>query len=215
MLHMYVTIVIYVVKLFFHFDYHRVSYQNAFAGDDLDDGFQFTSKPEIHLATDFVDTGRFTADFANLINPELAIVYGPFSLQTEYTFADINHKRSTIGSNDFTGFYVYGSYFLTGEHRKYERKNGALGRVKPNKNFYWGRGMGAIELTGRYSKLDLSDRTIDGGKLDDITLGVNWYLNPDTRVMLNYVRAKAVLSNIGDTRDGNANLLAMRFQIDF
>ncbi len=196
------------------------SHQNAFAADDPDDpfldtGFQFASKPEIHLATDFVDTGRFTADFANLINPELAIVYGPFSLQTEYTFAGINRKRSAIGSNDFTGFYVYGSYFLTGEHRKYETKNGAFGRVKPNKNFYWGKGMGAIELTARYSKLDLSDRDIDGGKLDDVTLGINWYLNPNTRVMLNYVRAKADLSNIGDTKDGYADLLSMRFQVDF
>ncbi len=215
MLHMYVTIVIYVVKLFFHFDYHRASHQNAFAGDDLDNGFQFESKPEIHLTTDFVDTGRFTADFANLIKPELAIVYGPFSLQTEYTFADINHKRSTIGSNDFTGFYVYGSYFLTGEHRKYETKNDAFGRVKTNKYFYCGKGMGAIELTARYSELDLSDEAVNAGRLDTTTLGVKWYLNPNTRVMLNYVSAKADLSNIGDTRDGNANLLAMRFQIDF
>ena len=196
------------------------SHQNAFATDDptdpgLDTGFQFASKPEIHLASDFVDTGRFTADFANLINPELAIVYGSFSLQTEYTFADINRKRSTIGSNDFTGFYVYGSYFLTGEYRKFETKNGAFGRVKPNKNYYWGKGMGALELTARYSKLDLSDRDIDGGNLDDITLGVNWYLNPNTRVTLNYVHADTDLSNVGDTKDGNADLVAMRFYIDF
>jgi phosphate-selective porin OprO/OprP len=139
---MYVTIVIYVVKLFFHFDYHRASHQNAFAGDDLDNGFQFESKPEIHLATDFLDTGRFTADFANLINPEMAIVYGPFSLQTEYTFADINHKRSTIGSNDFTGFYVYGSYFITGENRSYKTTNGTFSRVKPKSNFKWGKRYG-------------------------------------------------------------------------
>ncbi len=75
--------------------------------------------------------------------------------------------------------------------------------------------MCAIELTARYSELDLSDEAVNAGRLDTTTLGVNWYLNPNTRVMLNYVRAKADLSNIGDTRDGNADLLAMRFQIDF
>ena len=187
------------------------AYKNAFENE-----FSFDSHPEIRLADDFVDTGSFKADLANLINPELAIVYGPFSLQTEYTFADINRKRSTTGSNVFTGFYVYGSYFLTGEHRKYETKKGAFGRVKPNKNFNWGKGMGALELTARYSELDLSDRDIDGGKLDDVTLGINWYLNPNTRVMLNYVRAKVdrLVSSVR-LDDAKADLLSMRFQIDF
>ncbi len=191
------------------------THQNAFADDTLENGFQYASSPEIHLTSDFVDTGRFTADSANLYNPELAIVYGPLSLQTEYTFTDINLKRSTTGSADFTGFYVYGSYFLTGEHRKYETKKGTFSRVKPRNNFYWGEGMGAIELTARYSRLDLSDRTIDGGKLDDITLGINWYLNPNTRIMLNYVHADVDQTNIGNIKDGNADLAAMRFQIDF
>jgi phosphate-selective porin OprO/OprP len=187
------------------------AYKNAFENE-----FSFDSHPEIRLADDFVDTGSFKADLANLINPELAIVYGPFSLQTEYTFADINRKRSTTGSNVFTGFYVYGSYFLTGEHRKYETKKGAFGRVIPNKNFYWGKGMGAIELTARYSELDLSDRDIDGGRLQDLTLGINWYLNPNTRVMLNYVRANVdrLVSSVR-LDDANADLLSMRFQIDF
>lgn len=192
------------------------SHQNAFADDTLENGFQYASTPEIHLASDFVDTGRFTADFANLYNPELAIVYGPFSLQTEYTFTDINRKRTTIGSTDFTGFYAYGSYFLTGENRKYNTKEGTFSRVKPNKNFLWGKGMGAIELTARYAKLDLSDsRSIDGGRLNDITVGLNWYLNPNTRIMLNYVHADANLTNISNTKDGKADLAAMRFQIDF
>jgi phosphate-selective porin OprO/OprP len=47
--------------------------------------------------------------------------------------------------------------------------------------------MGAIELTARYSELDLSDEAVNAGRLDTTTLGVNWYLNPNTRVMLNYV----------------------------
>lgn len=182
------------------------SYRNAFQNT-----FSFASPPEINLADDFVDTGEFAAEFAHLFNPELAIVYGPFSLQSEYTFTNIELDRGTPGSNpDFTGFYVSGSYFLTGEHKEYDTETGELGRVKPNNNFYMGKGMGAIELTARYSELDLSDKSVDGGQLGDATLGINWYLNPNTRVMLNYVHA-----DVSSFKDGNADLAAMRFQIDF
>jgi phosphate-selective porin OprO/OprP len=186
------------------------SYQNAF-----NNAIEYSSTPEMHMADSFVDTGSFTADSANLFNPELAFVYGPFSLQTEYTFADVNIKRSVNSDPEFSGAYVYGSYFLTGEHRKYSTKSGTFSRVKPKNNFYWGKGIGAIELTARYSHLDLDDEAIRGGKLDDITAGINWYLNPNTRIMLNYVHAHADILNAGVNRDGNTDLAAMRFQIDF
>ena len=186
------------------------SHQNAF-----DNTISFDSTPETHMTDDFVDTGSFTAHSSDRFNPELAVVYGPFSLQTEYTFVDVNLKRSMDSDPEFSGLYVYGSYFLTGEHRKYSTKSGTFSRVKPKNNFYWGEGIGAIELTARYSHLDLDDESIRGGKLNDITAGINWYLNPNTRIMLNYVHAHADILNTGVNRDGNANLAAMRFQIDF
>ena len=104
------------------------------------------------------------------------------------------------------------SYFLTGEHRKYSVKDGEFSRVKPIQNFDMHGGWGAIELTARYSELDLSDDVIDGGRLQDATLGVNWYLNPNTRIMANYVFADA---DIGGTSGGDADLFGMRFQVDF
>ena len=162
----------------------------------------------------FVDTGSFAAEDSNRFNPELAIVYGPFSLQTEYTFVDVDLKRSMDSDPEFSGFYVSGSYFLTGEHRKYSTKKGTFSRVKPENNYYWGKGLGAIELTARYSELDLSDEGIDGGRLQDATFGINWYLNPNTRVMLNYVRANLDRTDL-DIDNENADLLGLRFQIDF
>jgi phosphate-selective porin OprO/OprP len=169
----------------------------------------------MHMADRFVDTGSFTAHSSDRFNPELAVVYGPFSLQTEYTFVDVNLKRSMDSDPEFSGAYIYGSYFLTGEYRKYSTKSGTFSRVKPKNNFSWGKGIGAIELTARYSHLDLNDEAIRGGKLDDITLGINWYLNPNTRIMLNYVHADVDQANTGNINDGNADLASMRFQIDF
>ncbi len=194
------------------------SHQNAFADDAQETGFRFSSKPEINLANVLVDTGRFTADSSNLYNPELSVVYGPFSFQAEYTFADINLKGDTQPDPHFTGFYAYGSYFLTGEHRVYKREKAVFRSITPKNNFKWGRGQGkgAIELAARYSELDLSNQDINGGRMQDTTLGVNWYLNPNTRVTMNYVHAN-VDRLVGTTRldDESADMVAMRFYIDF
>ena len=78
-----------------------------------------------------VDTGDIPADDADLINPEVALVYGPFSLQGEYFYATLDNDEDF----DFSGFYAFASYFLTGESRKYSASKGYFGRVKPKENF--------------------------------------------------------------------------------
>jgi phosphate-selective porin OprO/OprP len=42
------------------------------------------------------------------------------------------------------------------------------------------------ELSTRWSSIDLQDRTVDGGKLDILSFGVNWWLTPVFNVNLNY-----------------------------
>ena len=191
------------------------SAQNAF-----ENNIRYRQKPEMHMADRFVDTGNFAdagneAEWITLFNPEFAVVYGPFSFQTEYTFANIDLKDDTASSDpSYTSWYAYGSYFLTGEHRKYKNKTGAFNRIKPIHNFDWHGGWGAIELKARYSEIDLNDEEVNGGRLADITLGVNWYLNPNTRVMFDYVHADVDRRDLG-LEDGEADLFATRFQIDF
>ena len=41
----------------------------------------------------------------------------------------------------------------------------------------------------RYNDIDLEDASVNGGELDNITVGVNWYLNTNARVMVNYFMA--------------------------
>ncbi len=186
------------------------NYQNAF-----ENKLEFDTEAETDFTEKFVSTGEFTDDYAHLYNLELALVFGSFSFQTEYTFVDVNTTGSISGQDpDFTGFYVYGSYFLTGENRRYDKKDGEFSRIRPNNNFIWGEGLGAIELAARYSEIDLSDNNIEGGRLNDVTLGLNWYLNPNTRVMLNYVHADLDLSNT-NIKNANADIASIRFQIDF
>ncbi|MFQ5739244.1 MAG: porin [Acidobacteriota bacterium] len=163
-------------------------------------------RPEAHLAPNFVDTGLIAARSQDLLGFEAALVRGPFSLQGEITESFV----SAIGRADprFSGFYVEGSYFLTGEHRVYDRSEGAFGRVRPHSNFLQHQGRGAWQLAARFSRLDLSDAGIEGGEVNNFTFGVNWHLNPNTRVMWNYV--------FSDPEGlGEANIAQTRFQIDF
>lgn len=162
------------------------SYRNT-----SDDDLRVRQRPEAHLPGRFVDTFDQVGavDDSALFGVEAALVYGPFSAQTEYTWQSLNRVSGEDVS--FQGFYIYGSYFITGEHRPYKTGAGAFDKVKPKKNFQISKntGPGAWEIALRYSHLDLDDEDVRGGKEDNITAGVNWYLNPNMRIMLNYIHA--------------------------
>lgn len=163
----------------------------------------------------FISTGTLPTNFYNVLGTELLWVEGPFSLQSETMVNFVNlvgNDRETLW-----GSYVQVGYFLTGEHRPYDRKNGAIDRVQPFTNFgFCSRcgtpGCGAWELAGRFSYLDLNDRSIQGGDLTDYTLGVNWYWNAYTKMVFNYVHA---VSDVAALPKSHTNMFGMRAQIDF
>ena len=153
--------------------------------------------------------GDARADNVNLYDLEAALVWGPLSLQGEYM---INDVETTFGGDlSFDSWYAQASYFVTGESRTYKNSNGVFDRIRPKRNFEWGKGLGAIELAARYSSLDLDDGGVRGGEEDNITLGINWYLNPNTRFMINYIMADIE----HDLYSGDINIFQTRFQIDF
>ena len=58
-----------------------------------------------------------------MFGAELAGSYGPAHFSAEYMHASVDglgYDHDTL-----EGFYVYGGYFLTGEHRPYDDKKGA------------------------------------------------------------------------------------------
>ena len=163
-------------------------------GNPNGNSLRYRARPSAHLLPRFVDTGKFTATSTDTLGAEFAVVSGPLSVQSE-----------------FTSFYVQTSLFLTGEHRIYKSSAGAFDRVKPYRSFMPGdgAGKGAWEVAVRYARINLNDSFIQGGELRDFTLGLNWYLNPNTRFMWNYGLAERV--GIG----GIASLIQTRFQVDF
>lgn len=185
--------------------------------DPAGDSSRFRARPEAHLSRfRYVDTGVFDVDEDFRWGLEAALVYGPFSVQGEYITASLDTPSGTgVRDPDFNGWYAMASWFATGERRPY--KGGTFARVKPKNNFNpWADGgWGAVELALRYSSLDLDDGGILGGDEDNFTAAVNWYLNPNTRMMLNYVHADVDYTNGGESSNGDLDILQARFQIDF
>lgn len=161
-------------------------------------GLRLRHGPEVDLAEDLVDTGRFAADRVWLAGIEAALVQGPWSLQAEAATSRVaTPDRGTLG---FTAWSVETSWFATGEHRLYNRGRGRFLGVVP------GRPWGALQLAARVSALDLDDGGIAGGRLETLTVGVNWVIAWNLRVMLHQVFADSTL-------EGREQVLVLRLQI--
>jgi phosphate-selective porin OprO/OprP len=178
----------------------------AYSYRNPDETLRYRARPETPMTDRFVDTGAIASDRANLLGLEAAWVAGPVSLQTEYVRADTD--RTGVSDVDFSAYYAQASYFLTGERRPYSTSSGTFGLVKPKRNFRFGGGPGAWELKARYSNIDLNDKDIRGGELDNLSAGVNWYLNPNMRIMWDYIR-----TDVDDV--GQADILLMRLHAFF
>jgi len=183
---------------------------------------RFDERPESHV-THFklVDTGTI-ANVDNFISYGLegAAVYGPVSVQGEYIRTDVNFQNGGTNEPNFNGYYVYASWFMTGESRPYSVKKGSFGRVHPHHNF-GPDGWGALEVAARFSQLDLEDTGFPGGKEQDVTVGVNWYPHKHVRFMFNWVYVSVDRSPLRATNplmalnNFSPNVFQARAQVDF
>ena len=194
-------------------------------------GERFGARPELRADEDgfVVDTGRIGhIDSYHYTALELAGVYGRWSFQGELQRLGIDRDQGPDGAAypdlTFNGYYVLGSYFLTGESRNYYQRLGSFWRVSPHREFDpWGSGgWGAFEIAARVSHIDLDDEVDDfaggarGGVSDNVSLALNWYFNPYVRLSLNYVHAKVDnLDEHGMQEGGTVNGVGMRLRWEF
>jgi phosphate-selective porin OprO/OprP len=168
-------------------------------------------------------------DDQTMIVPEFAMNWGPWTVQSEY-FAVWVHDAvfpavGGVGQGTpfFQSAYVQVLYFLTGEHTPYSKKGGsgaAFTRVIPHSNFFWVRddcggtcfSRGAWQVGARYSWIDLNDRGVNGGVVHDLTLGLNWYINPNLKFQWNYFIADR---DVNGASDGVVHGFGMRTASDF
>lgn len=145
----------------------------------------------------FLPSLNVPTDSYQLYNLQAASVYGPYSFQAEWLATTV--QQTNAGLIFVHGMYLYGSYFLTGEHRGYNRTRGSFDRVEVFRPVIRsgsnpGGGIGAIELAARFAYFDFNSSNLPpdangdpvGTRLYEITLGTNWYLSSNTRIMFDY-----------------------------
>ena len=170
---------------------------------------------------------------------ETALAYQAVKVQGEY----INSSFEGAGySRDIDAWYVSAMWNVTGEEFSDMYKEGVFGRLKPKNNFKTDAGWGALQVGARYSNFDASDFNttnaagtgvllsaptlltegllVATNKADAWTLGANWILNPNVRLMANYIRtdyATPILVRINGVNKSldKEDALTMRAQFDF
>ncbi|HEY4263313.1 MAG TPA: porin, partial [Schlesneria sp.] len=148
------------------------------------------------------------------------IQMGPWLLQSEYIasflqgarpFQTSNTQLGNDGALFMQGGYVSSMYFLTGENRSYNRQSGVFGRTIPKENLRFSDcKYGAWQVGLRYDWLDLNSGQVSGGFNQNVTVGLNWWLNPNLRFMVNYV-CGYVQNSAGTLNAGNGTLVGSKF----
>jgi phosphate-selective porin OprO and OprP len=151
------------------------------------DGIRLSDYPELRgtTALRFLDTATIPAERAAAFGPELSARAGPVYIEALYQHVMVDATGG--GTRNFDGWYAQAAVPLLGPPRERSRQTGTWQRPKTEG---WidptaGR-WGAIEATARISVADLRDGPTRGGRQRIWTLGVNWFLSPNLRLMANW-----------------------------
>ena len=164
------------------------------------------------------------------VGPQAALRWKKFLLKGEYYRIGVQRKNETgivsLPSLGFNGWYIAANYTLLGYGRAYNPQRGAFTTPGVEYDFdprvhHWG----ALEVSARWSVLDLNDvvnqggEGVDGNKQTVWKAGFNWYPTRQLKIMLDYAHffvtpSKGVAGNVNlYGRSGNA--VASRFQVSF
>src|SRR5690606_19300104 len=126
-------------------------------------------------------------------SPQAYWYTGPAGVLGEYIRSRqdvVDTATGTRASLDHSAWQLTGSWVLTGEKASYRG-------VKPNHPFARDGGWGAFELVARYGELDVGDAafplfasaTASASEATAWTLGLNWYLTGNLKLVANYAQA--------------------------
>jgi len=165
------------------------------------------------------------AKSASLIGVEGAMNYGPFTMQGEYYHYNLSRTDAALKDPSFNGWYLQGSYILTGEMRPYAAANASFGSPSPRNPFRAGtNAWGAWEIKARYSVNNLNAYIFDanpanrvrGGEQRIFSTGLNWYVNRNVRWLFDYSFVDAERLDSSDLQAGqDFSVLAARMQFSF
>jgi phosphate-selective porin OprO/OprP len=190
---------------------------------------QLRQRPELNgqsVDLRLVDTGLVDTDSVSEFGLEtsgnLANLYAQAGL-FHYT---VNRALPALPDPQFHGWYLQGSWVLTGEIKPWRIAKGGYGAPAPARTLAAG-GMGAFELGARYSELNLDHDAglggtlaaadaIRGGRQRIVTVGLNWYPGDPFRFLLDYQHVTVSrLGTMGSDLGAAMDLISLRTQIAF
>jgi phosphate-selective porin OprO/OprP len=173
---------------------------------------------------------------------ELALATGPFKFQAEHFDSkyDMAGSATQIGDIKLKANYYEFMYNVTGEAWAKSYKGGAFSSISPDQVFMKdyggvvGNGIGAWQVGVRVSAYDASGSTVTGAgsniksndtsavtsgdlfKANTNTYAVNWILNSNARVMLNYSDTRFNTDyKVASLTTKKEQVVSLRTQINF
>ena len=162
---------------------HVVHVGGSYSFQDVSEKVSFkASEIKSRSGLTLVDTGDISAKNYQVYGVEFAYLWNAYQLEAEYIRNRVA-RRDDKEAVSFDGWHVQANYFLTGHARKYDMKGGSFGAPDMADD------QSAWQLALRYSAINLNADDISGGKENNVSVALNWYLNKNIKVSTNYVRS--------------------------
>lgn len=142
------------------------------------EGVRLRARPGTRL-TDvrLVDTRTIDGiETASTFGTEFAWAYERLKFQSEYTRMQLRGPEDLT----FSSGYVSMSFLIGGEPYSYRASRGNFRAARPASTW------GALELTGRFAALDLTDGSVSGGQHEEMTIGISYIFNEHLRLTLTH-----------------------------
>lgn len=128
----------------------------------------------------FIDSGLITGvGHEWRTGVELAGYSNGFRMQGEYILNRVS-RTGSLPTEKFDGFYVQAACLLFGGRQVYNTGRAAF--TQPLTGKKWGD----IEVAARFDRLDMNGAAVYGGRSNQYTLGINYYINNNLKIQLNY-----------------------------
>ena len=168
---------------------------------------------ESDLSPTYISTGDLSnTRRVHQISGEFGYTKNRLAIMSEYVHSFANFDKDTLPVSRrtprFNSFYTTVSYFLTGGKRGYNSNRNSFSSINISKDNVEANWRGAWEIALRFSYINIADVGKEMNTMSNTTLGINWYFNSNTRLMMNYIFT--MLSS-----GYKANVLQFRMQFTF
>lgn len=135
------------------------------------------------------------------LDAECILLCNKWYFQGQYFLSHLN--RNAADNFNGKGGYVQAGYLILGDKHNYKAETGMMGNPAPK----------SLEVLLRYDNVNLNDAGIRGGRLSDITVGMNYFINKYIAAKINYTRMMVGDSSPMGGKD--FDLLQARVQLSF